>query len=63
MIVENKKPHSVLVNVMEDGFVRLFCNCNDNKACVHLAAVILAIREKNKTHFSKSPADMRNSCF
>ena len=49
-IVENKKPHSVLVNVMEDGFVRLFCNCNDNKACVHLAAVILAIREKKKSN-------------
>ena len=47
-IVENKKPHSIVINVMDDGFIRLFCNCNDNKACVHLAAVILAIREKKK---------------
>jgi hypothetical protein len=47
-IVENKKTYSVVINVLDEGFIRLRCDCDDVKACVHVAAVILAIRQNVK---------------
>ena len=47
-IVEGKSPQGVSIDVSKDGYIRVNCDCKDNKYCVHLAAVILAIRQKKK---------------
>lgn len=47
-IVDGKNPFVVIVTPIKEGFIKVSCNCNDSKACVHLAAVILAIRQKKK---------------
>ena len=47
-IVEGKKPTAVIISVIDNKYIKVYCGCGSDKACCHIAAVMIAIREKMK---------------
>lgn len=52
-IVEDKVPHLVILDQVEDEYAIMWCNCKANYYCKHTYAALLALRKKEYKNFYK----------
>lgn len=52
-IVDGTYPYLVIVHMVDDEHVILWCNCKHEGYCKHICATLLAIRKKNFKNFYK----------